>query len=217
MSSQSRYATVVFDVDSTLSALEGIDWLATCRGPEVAARVAAQTDRAMRGEIALDAVYGERLALVHPSRSDIELLVAAYRGAVVPGAAETIGRLQERGVRVIAVSGGLWEAVAPFAVSLGIAESDVHAVRVRFDASGGYAGFETASPLATADGKRRLVESLSLDRPIVAVGDGMTDLAMRGAVDLFVAFTGVVRRDAVADAADAEIDALPSLCTLVLE
>jgi len=54
-----RFRSVVLDVDSTLCAIEGIDWLARRRGPAVAAQVAALTDRAMDGAIALDQVYGE--------------------------------------------------------------------------------------------------------------------------------------------------------------
>jgi phosphoserine phosphatase len=63
------FASVILDVDSTLTGIEGIDWLAEHRGADLGARVTELTDRAMRGEIALDAVYGERLALVRPSRS----------------------------------------------------------------------------------------------------------------------------------------------------
>src|SRR5205085_3697398 len=56
-----RFASVVLDVDSTLCGIEGIDVLAMRRGPEVGRRIAEITDRAMRGEIALERVYGERL------------------------------------------------------------------------------------------------------------------------------------------------------------
>ena len=46
---------------------------------------------------------------------------------------------------------------------------------------------------------------LGMPRPIVAIGDGSTDLAMRPAVDAFVAFTGFARRTAVVQAADGEL------------
>ena len=38
------FATVVLDVDSTLSGIEGIDWLAERRGPELAATIVALTN-----------------------------------------------------------------------------------------------------------------------------------------------------------------------------
>ena len=81
-----RFASVILDVDSTVAGIEGIDWLAERRGADVAARVVAMTDQAMRGELALDAVYGERLALIRPTREEIDALAQAYRAAVAPGA-----------------------------------------------------------------------------------------------------------------------------------
>ena len=50
VSNTMRYRSVILDVDSTLCAIEGIDWLAAQRGPEVAARIACarQHDRALR-------------------------------------------------------------------------------------------------------------------------------------------------------------------------
>ena len=59
-----RFCSVVLDVDSTLCALEGIDWLARQRGGEIATRIAAVTEQAMNGEIPLEAVYGRRLEIV---------------------------------------------------------------------------------------------------------------------------------------------------------
>jgi soluble P-type ATPase len=92
----------------------------------------------------------------------------------------------------------------------------VHAVSLRFDASGGYAGYDEASPLATQEGKRAVVERLALPGPVLAVGDGATDLAMRPAVAAFAAYTGFVRRAAVADAADFELASFQALAEAVL-
>ena len=211
-----RFAAVVLDVDSTLCALEGIDWLAERRGADVAAEIARLTERAMDGAVRLDDVYGERLALVKPSAAEVALLADAYAAALVPGAADAVRRLREAGVRVALVSGGLREAIAPLAGRLGVADADLRAVSVRFDAQGGYAGFDRSSPLATAAGKRAVADALRLPRPALAVGDGATDLAMRPAVDAFAAFTGVVRREPVVLAADHVLADFASLTELVL-
>ena len=207
---------VVLDVDSTVAGIEGIDWLAERRGAGVAAQVAAMTDRAMRGEIALDAVYGERLALIQPTRAEIDALGAAYRAAVAPGAAATIARLQAAGVVVVLVSGGLREAILPLARDVGVADGDVHAVGIRFGEGGAYAGFDEGSPLATQGGKPVVVARLGLPAPVLAVGDGATDLAMRPAVAAFAAYTGFVARDAVVRGADHVIDSFARLEALVL-
>lgn len=196
------FSSVILDVDSTVCGIEGIDWLAERHGAAVGARVTGLTDRAMRGEIALDSVYGERLALVRPTRDDLSALGQAYVDAIAPGAADAIIRLQRAGKRVALVSGGIREAILPLALVLGISASDVHAVSVRTDAGGAYAGFDAESPLTTAGGKASVARRLALPPRVLSVGDGATDLAMRPAVDAFAAFTGFVRRESVVVAAD---------------
>lgn len=210
------FASVILDVDSTLTAIEGIDWLAEQRGADVGARVTELTDRAMRGQIALDAVYGERLGLVRPDRASIDALANAYLASIAPGAAAAITRLQAEGRRVVLLSGGIREAILPIAGSLGIAPHDVYAVSIQFDEEGVFASYDVASPLATASGKRSVAESLELPRRVLALGDGATDLAMRPAVDAFAAFTGFVRRGPVVAQADFVLESFDQLVELVL-
>ena len=81
------YDGVVFDCDATLSALEGIDQLAALAG--VAAQVSALTHRAMNGEVPLEAVYGERLALIRPRQRDLANIAQQYLDRTVSGAKET--------------------------------------------------------------------------------------------------------------------------------
>ncbi len=214
--SDAGFASVILDVDSTLCGLEGIDWLAERRGSATGAEVAALTERAMRGEIPLDAVYGERLALVHPSRDDVNALAEAYADSLAPQSAYALLRLRAAGRRLVLVSGGVREAILPLAMRLGIPERDVRAVSVRFGADGAYAGFDTASLLATATGKRIVAASLALPRRVLAMGDGATDLAMRPAVDAFAAFTGFVRRENVVGSADIVLASFDQLVELVL-
>ena len=197
-----KFASVVLDVDSTLCGVEGIDWLAQRRGGAVAAQIRALTDRAMNGEITLDAVYAERLAIIKPAREDIDALTQVYRQTMAEGAARTIAKLRDAGITVVLVSGGIRQAIAPLARELGVI---VEAVELRFDPSGAYADFDRASPLATQHGKLDVDRRLALSRPILAVGDGSTDLAMKPAVDRFVAYTGFARRQPVVDQADEEI------------
>ena len=216
MSIARGFASVVIDVDSTLCGIEGIDWLSELRGAEIGEAVAELTDKAMRGEIALDSVYGARLDLVRPSAEEIVSLAAAYKTALAPGAPETIAALQRAGRRMVLVSGGLREAIVPIARSLGIADGDVHAVSLRWDAAGNFSGFDQRSPLTTAAGKAEVVRSLGLPSRVLAVGDGATDLAIRPVVDAFAAFTGYVRRAAVVAGADISIDSFAQLLELVL-
>ncbi|MGH7617555.1 MAG: HAD-IB family phosphatase [Gemmatimonadaceae bacterium] len=197
------FKSVVLDVDSTVSGIEGIDWLAARRGDVVSRRVADLTQRAMQGGVPLEDVYGTRLSEIRPRREELDALSKAYVAAIAPGARETIARIRRTGVQVILVSGGLRSALFRLAFHLGLGPSDVHAVSIHFDALGAYTGYDASSPLTTAKGKSQVVSALELDGPIVAVGDGATDLAMRDVVDAFVAFTGFVSRPTVVERADA--------------
>lgn len=204
---------MVFDCDSTLSEIEGIDELA---GPRVD-EIAALTARAMSGELPLEAVYGARLELLKPDRAAVERVAGLYAERALPHAAELVAALRALGKRVAVVSGGLREAVEPFARGLGIAEDEVHAVSARFDASGAYAGFDENSPLARSGGKPPVVERIvAPSRPgrAALIGDGVTDLEAAAAVDRFVAFAGVADRPAVTERAS-HVVRTPDLAALV--
>lgn len=216
MSARPRFASVVIDVDSTLSGIEGIDWLAALRGPEMATRISDLTDRAMRGEITLDAVYGERLRMIAPTRREVEALGVRYVEAVAPGAVAVIGALRHAGVAIALVSGGLREAIIPLAGLAGVEDQSLRAVSIRFDDRGNYAGFDTSSPLATQQGKAEVVRGLALGAPVLGVGDGATDLAARPSLAAFAAFTGFVRREPVVRDADFTIESFAQLEALVL-
>jgi HAD superfamily phosphoserine phosphatase-like hydrolase len=213
---QPAFATVVLDVDSTLSGIEGIDWLAERRGEEVAAKVAALTDKAMRGLIPLEQVYGARLAAIRPRRDDVDALSRMYVERIAPECVESIAALRRAGVQIVLLSGGLRHALYRLALHIGIDLVDLHAVDIRFDTLGAYAGFDDASPLTTSVGKRTVLERLDVARPVLMVGDGATDLAARDVVDKFAAYTGFVSRDNVIERADFVLDSFAKLAQMVL-
>ncbi|MEO0649138.1 MAG: HAD-IB family phosphatase [Planctomycetota bacterium] len=205
------YATVVFDCDSTLSTIEGIDELAG----EHRAELKAITDRAMAGEVPLEEVFGLRLERVRPTRAQVEQVGRRYVETAVLGAAELIASLRQAGVRVLILSGGLLPAVRHLGTHLGIPLDDVHAVDLTFDTDGHYADFDRTSPLTRTGGKPALLRQLRVARPAALVGDGITDLEclLEGAVDRFVAFEGVVRRPAVVERAVVRCDRLDANST----
>jgi phosphoserine phosphatase len=212
-----RFNTVVLDVDSTLSGVEGIDWLASLRGAEVEAWSGSLTARAMEGLIPIEAVYGERMGLVKPTLSEIQELSTVYIDRVAAGAREALAELREHDVEIVMVSGGLREAILPLAKELGVREERVHAVSVFFGRNGEYAGFDERSPMTRQQGKRAAVKEMNLKGPVLAVGDGMTDSEMRPVVDGFAAFTGFLKRDPVVERADFVIETFDQLRALVLE
>ena len=211
MSNAPRFRSVVLDVDSTLCGIAGVDGLAARRGSFVEREVRDLTERAMNGEIPLDSVYGARLELIRPSVADIAALAQAYRASVAPGAQTAIESLEAAGVRVVLVSGGIQQAIAPLAGDLGV---ELRAVTLTFGDRGAYAGFEP-SPLTTQSGKLEIVRALALEPPSLAVGDGATDVYMGRAADRFVAFTGFTRREPVVLQASGEVESFTALRALI--
>lgn len=215
-----RFACVVLDVDSTLSAVEGIEWLAALRGAEVSERVKANTVRAMSGELPLEDVYAERLELVRPTRSEVKTLGSAYIACVSPEAAAVITAIRAAAVRVVVVSGGLRQGILPLTRTVGVPDSDVYAVDIEFTPDGEYAGFDASSTLARSGGKPVLVRSLRLPEPVLGVGDGATDAELRTsvppAVGFFAAFTGVAAREPVVRVADYVVPDFSELLRVVM-
>ena len=164
----------------------------------------------------LERVYAQRLDAIRPTVADVAALAAAYRDAVAAGAGEALASLRAAGVAIQVVSGGLREAILPLATALGIADGAVHAVAVRFDERGEYAGVDPGSPLTTQRGKAGVVRGLGLRAPALAVGDGATDAAMRPVVAAFAVYTGFVRREQVIRAAEHEVASFAALAALIL-
>jgi phosphoserine phosphatase len=211
------YERIVFDCDSTLSAMEGIDELCAAH-PETREQIEALTNAAMSGQVPLEEVYGKRLELVSPRQIDVMRVGSLYIQRAVPGARELVAGLRSLGKEVIIISGGLHLAVVAFATWLGLRDQQVHAVKIFFEGDGSYHDFDRKSPLARSDGKIEVLSSLP-KKKTVFVGDGMTDAAARGAVDAFVCYGGVALRDEVAALADEVVTAaqlpalLPVLCS----
>ncbi|HEY5610628.1 MAG TPA: HAD-IB family phosphatase [Thermoanaerobaculia bacterium] len=207
-----RYRLVFFDVDSTLVTIEGIDLLAKSN-PEIV----ALTEAAMNGEIPIDEVYRRRLEIIQPTREAIDSLAEQYVASLVTGASELVNLLTNAGAEVHLVTAGIEQAVVPLAKSLGVPERAVHAVRLLFDDQGRYRDFDRSSNLTRAGGKELVVLDLRSRAKGKAayVGDGVTDLDAKPAVDLFIGFGGVTIRDRVRDAADSYVMRFDELVPLL--
>lgn len=212
------FKTVVFDVDSTLADIEGIDWLATRRDPEIARESEELTTRAMAGDMPIEAVYTRRLSRIRPTAEELVALADAYQQTLQAGAKCLIGALHGAGVQVHLLSGGLRASILPLAVELGVRAERVHAVSLVLDPTDNtFSVLDGDQPLATQQGKPLTVQRLQLPRPIAMVGDGSTDAAVRGVVDHFFAYTGVARREKVVAVADAEANSFDALYDLLFE
>jgi len=191
-----KYRLIFFDVDSTLVNIEGIDILGA-GNPEVA----RLTEAAMNGEIPLDQIYARRLEMIRPDRAAVEKLSRRYLDSLVEGADETIRKLKEAGCVIHFVTAGIAQAVESLAGKFGV---QAHAVRLRFTEDGEYDDFDRGSVLTRPRGKEIVVRDIRARTKGNAafIGDGISDLDAKPAVDFFIGFGGVHTRPRVRENAD---------------
>jgi phosphoserine phosphatase len=195
---------VVFDMDSTLITQEVIDLLAATikDPPDLAARVADITHRAMLGELEFDSAFRERVKLLtglpasifHELRSVLQ---------VTKGVRPLLRALKRLGVKTAVLSGGFLPLTSWLAGELGIDYAHANEVVVD-EATGRFTG-EVKGRIVGKERKRELLmeiaekEGIPLEQ-VVAVGDGANDLLMMDAAGLGVAWNAKPRVQMEADA-----------------
>jgi phosphoserine phosphatase len=204
-----HYEHVIFDCDSTLTAVEGIDILAESTGKGW--RVGVLTRAAMDGHVDLEAVYDKRLRALKPTRAQIRAIHQVYKQHVVEDAAAVVALLQQLGHKVYIISGGLAEPVTEFGLFLGVPRRHIRAVAVDYNELSGdwyltgrqgreerYLAYQEGA-LTLSQGKAEIVAELLAGQSgrSLLVGDGQSDLLAASAVDLFVGYGGVVKRPRV--------------------
>jgi len=189
---------LIFDCDSTLSAIEGIDELARARGADVFKQVEVMTNDAMDGKIAVEAVFGRRLEIIRPRTSDVAAVGRRYIETVEPDAVVAIAAARAAGWTPMIISGGFRNAIRPLADYLGIER--IEAVDLYFDIEGNYTGYDEAYPTTRSGGKPEVIAKLKAELSparIVMVGDGASDLETQPVVDRFVGFGRYTAREKV--------------------
>lgn len=193
---------VVFDMDSTLITQEVIDLLAATitDPPDLAARVADITHRAMLGELQFESAFRERVALLKGLPESIFTDLRAVLD-ITAGVRPLIKALKRLGVRTAVLSGGFQPLTAWLAAELGIDHAHANEVvtengKLTGEVNGTIVGRERKAELLVEIAGR---EGVDLSQ-VVAVGDGANDLKMMAAAGLGVAWNAKPRVQMEADA-----------------
>ncbi len=197
-----RKKLLVADMDSTIIGQECIDELADHFG--IGPRIAAITERAMRGEIDFEPALRERVGLLRGL--PLAALEEVYRDRITetPGGRALIATMRAHGATCALVSGGFTFFTERVSAAVGF---DSHQANRLIFRDGVLTG-EVADPIL---GRQAKIEALVALRArlglsaaeTMAVGDGANDLGMIGEAGLGVAFHA---KPVVAEAADARID-----------
>lgn len=203
----------MFDCDSTLSRIEGIDELARAKG--VHEQVERITRAAMEGNLNFFEALSTRLTLICPGRKELIDIGHRYTESITEDTAEVVRVLIASGVRIFVVSGGFLDSIIPLTDYLNIARQNVFANQIIFDHNQAYAGFDDTLPAARASGKREITARLPGRK--VFVGDGASDLQAKPVVELFIGYCGVHARHRVMAEADyiIETESMAPLLTAV--
>jgi phosphoserine phosphatase len=197
-----RKRLLIADMDSTLIGQECIDELAALAG--IGDRVAAITERAMRGEVAFAPALRERVALLAGLPETVIRDVLKGRITLNPGARMLVQTMRANGAYVAIVSGGFRQFTGAIRERLGADEDRANALVIE----GGQLTGKVIEPILGQDAKLGALKEIAatmgaaLDETL-AVGDGANDLPMLQAAGLGVAYRA---KPKVAAAADARIE-----------
>jgi phosphoserine phosphatase len=190
------FDSVIFDCDSTLSKIEGIDELGKMVG---VLNISDLTKLAMNGELSFETVYEKRLDRIKPSRHLLARLGQMYIDTLVEDAIGVIASLHQLKKNVFIVSGGFLPSLLVLGKALGIPPSHIFGNDLLFDNQGNYVSF-VGGPLKRNDGKLQIIRQIPGRK--LMVGDSITDLETKECVDQFVGFGGVIRREIVENHSD---------------
>ena len=207
---------LLLDCDSTLSSIEGIDELGRLRGPATFKAVEDMTNAAMNGGTPMEAIFAKRLDIIKPTAAELAAIGAQYIATVEPTALASLAKLRAAGWRIAIVSGGFTQAIRPLADFLGI--DRVEAVTLKFHADGSYAGFDDSCPTCKTKGKNVVARRLRAEHQathVVMVGDGASDLEVKGDADMVIGFGRYVQRPKVVAGADKFVRSLEELVRVV--
>jgi phosphoserine phosphatase len=194
-----RKRLMLADMDSTLIGQECVDELAARVG--VGDRVAAITERAMRGEIAFAPALRERVALLAGLPETVIQDVLKDRITLNPGARTLVQTMRANGAHVAIVSGGFRQFTSAIRDRLGADEDRANTLMIE---RGRLTG-EVAEPIVGQDAKLDALKEIAARLSValvdtLAVGDGANDLPMLQAAGLGVAYRAKPRVAAGADA-----------------
>jgi phosphoserine phosphatase len=178
---------LISDMDSTMIRQECIDELADMVG--IKEKVAAITERAMRGDIEFEDALKERVALLKGVTVAQMQQVFDERIKLMPGARALVKTMRKRGAYTVLVSGGFSFFTARVANAIGFDTEEANVLMLQNETLTG----EVREPVLGKESKRDALLNFCKERKVspdltIAVGDGANDALMVEAAGMGVAY-----------------------------
>jgi phosphoserine phosphatase len=182
-----RKKLLVADMDSTIINVECLDELADMAG--LKPRIAAITERAMRGELVFEAALKERVGMLKGLALSALEKTYAERVRLNPGAKSLLATMRAHGAHAVLVSGGFGFFTSRVAALAGFHEHYGNSLIDDGAALTGEVGLPILGKEAKVETMQRTVAKLGIaDADVLAVGDGANDLGMIALAGMGVAY-----------------------------
>jgi D-3-phosphoglycerate dehydrogenase len=200
----------VIDFDSTFTKVEAFDVLAeiSLEGhPEkesLKKKIKEITDRGMDGTLSFRESLEQRLAILSPTKKDLQQLVSALKEKVSDSFIRNKDFFENYADHIYIISNGFRTFIEPIVTEYGIKKENIFANQFVFDDQGQVKGFDKQNPLSANNGKVEQLKQLNLPGDVYVIGDGYTDYEIKhaGLANKFYAFTENVEREIILSRAD---------------
>jgi len=212
----------VFDFDSTLTSVEGLDVLAEIslknnpERDEVVKKIQEITDLGIDGDISFTDSLSRRIALLKANKSQLGELIDFLKTKLSDSVKANQPFFEKYRDQIYVISCGFKEFIEPVVADLGIAPERVFANTFKYDQDGTIIGFDETNPLSQHNGKVNCLKESGIDGEIQIIGEGYSDYVMRreGVADKFFAYTENVSRKKATDNADHVVASLDEFISI---
>tara|TARA_B110000003_G_scaffold121437_1_gene123824 strand:+ start:22358 stop:24250 length:1893 start_codon:yes stop_codon:yes gene_type:complete len=200
----------VFDFDSTLTSVEGLDVLAEitlANNPnkdEIINEIIEITNLGIDGKISFTESLERRIKLLNAKKSDLPLLIDELRKKVSSSIESNKEFFENFSKDIYVISCGFKEFIDDIVKDYNIPSDRVYANTFEFDENDFIVGFDNKNVLSTHNGKIKCLKNLKLKGEIQVIGDGYSDYITKeaGVADTFFAYTENVSREKTIENAD---------------
>ena len=195
---KNKKMVVLFDLDSTISKIEGLDYLATLKG--LGNEIKLITEKTMSGEMSFQETFPKKINLLSPSIKEQEKLGFIYLKNLSLGFELLLNKLFKNNIKVGILSANFEIPIKILADKLNINHDLCFCNKTEFFENGDFKYFDDSQLLAQENGKGVVISSLKSKFPrenVVFIGDSVGDMFAGKNADMFIGYGGAVKREQV--------------------